>query len=61
MASYNTAEELLNFAKNRLKKFYTPKFYKPAPKTFGAHAEKIREDTGVIAMIDKKTLTEFIG
>ena len=52
MASCNAAEELLNFAKNRLNKFYTPKFYKPAPETFGAHAEKFREDTGVIAMID---------
>jgi len=32
MASDNSAKEILNFAKNRLNKFYNPKLYKAAPK-----------------------------
>merc|ERR1719191_939244 len=32
MASDGAAKELLNFAKNRLNKFYNPKLYKPPPK-----------------------------
>jgi len=33
MSSDSAAKELLSFAKNRLNKFYSPKLYKPAPKT----------------------------
>ena len=32
VASNTAAKELLNFAKNRLNKFYNPKLYKPPPK-----------------------------
>ena len=32
MAQILAAKELLNFARNRLNKFYRPKLYKPTPK-----------------------------
>jgi chromosome segregation ATPase len=61
------AKELLEFAKNRLNKFYNPKLYKPdnafaqvhahdapppPPETFGAYSKKSEEGGGVIVMID---------
>merc|ERR1719473_560640 len=67
MASDTAAKELLEFAKNRLNKFYNPKMYKPdnafaqvhahdapppPPETFGAYSKKSEEGGGVIAMID---------
>merc|ERR1719333_1613536 len=66
MASDKAAKELLDFAKNRLNKFYNPKMYKPTglvqvhahdappppPETFGAYSKKSEEGGGVIAMID---------
>merc|ERR1719498_669998 len=65
MASDKAAKELLDFAKNRLNKFYNPKMYKPTglvqvhahdapppPETFGAYSKKSEEGNGVIAMID---------
>merc|ERR1719498_491335 len=66
MASDKAAKELLDFAKNRLNKFYNPKLYKPEglvqvhahdappppPETFGAYSKKSEESGGVIAMID---------
>jgi chromosome segregation ATPase len=66
MASDKAAKELLDFAKNRLNKFYNPKLYKPEglvqvhahdappppPETFGAYSKKSEEGNGVIAMID---------
>merc|ERR1719421_797130 len=66
-ASEAAAKELLEFAKNRLNKFYNPKLYKPEnafaqvhahdappppPETFGAYSKKSEEGGGVIAMID---------
>merc|ERR1719284_2304000 len=64
-ASDAAAKELLEFAKNRLNKFYNPKLYKPdfvqvhahdapppPPETFGAYSKKSEESGGVIAMID---------
>jgi len=66
-ASDAAAKELLEFAKNRLNKFYNPKLYKPEnafaqvhahdappppPETFGAYSKKSEEGGGVIAMID---------
>merc|ERR1719158_415349 len=66
-ASDAAAKELLEFAKNRLNKFYNPKLYKPdnafaqvhahdapppPPETFGAYSKKSEEGGGVIAMID---------
>merc|ERR1719498_2406597 len=65
-ASDAAAKELLEFAKNRLNKFYNPKLYKPdgafaqvrshdapppPPETFGAYSKKSEEAGGVIAMI----------
>merc|ERR1711933_429686 len=32
LAANNAAKDLLDFAKNRLNKFYNPKLYKPPPK-----------------------------
>jgi chromosome segregation ATPase len=66
MDSDKAATELLDFAKNRLNKFYNPKLYKPEglvqvhahdappppPETFGAYSKKSEEGNGVIAMID---------
>jgi len=66
MVNNQAAKELLEFAKNRLNKFYNPKLYKPpamfmqismhrdapgpAPEAPGAH--KKQDGGGVIAMID---------
>jgi len=44
MASNGAAKELLNFAKNRLNKFYNPKLYKAPPKR-----ELSEEDQAVLA------------
>jgi len=68
MTSNGAAKELLEFAKNRLNKFYNPKLYnpekapaflqisvhkqEPAPEAPGAYKKKGEESTGVIAMID---------
>jgi hypothetical protein len=66
MASNNAAKEILEFAKNRLNKFYNPKLYKepakaeefvqespgPAPEGVKAYSKKSEDSNGVIAMID---------
>jgi len=68
MINNQAAKELLEFAKNRLNKFYNPKLYKPpamfmqitmhkdapppAPEAPGAYKKKGEESGGVIAMID---------
>merc|ERR1719336_577167 len=41
MASDAAAKELLEFAKNRLNKFYNPKLYKAAPKTERSAEDRI--------------------
>merc|ERR1719336_998937 len=41
MASDSAAKELLEFAKNRLNKFYNPKLYKAAPKTERSAEDRI--------------------
>jgi len=66
-ASDAAAKEILEFAKNRLNKFYNPKLYKPEsmmvqvrahdappppPEAPGAYKKKGEESGGVIAMID---------
>jgi len=66
-ASDAAAKEILEFAKNRLNKFYNPKLYKPEsmmvqvrahdappppPAAPGAYKKKGEESGGVIAMID---------
>merc|ERR1719198_1292739 len=67
MASDGAAKELLEFAKNRLNKFYNPKLYKPPakeaafaqreappppPEDIKAYSKKGEESNGIIAMID---------
>jgi len=66
MASDTAAKELLEFAKNRLNKFYNPKLYKepkeasfaqreappPPPEDIKAYSKKSEESNGIIAMID---------
>merc|ERR1719271_869733 len=61
VASDAAAKELLEFAKNRLNKFYNPKLYnaelvqgapEPPPEAVGAYKKKGEESGGVIAMID---------
>merc|ERR1712182_131337 len=46
MASDSAAKELLNFAKNRLNKFYNPKLYKPPPKRELSAEDRIYENMG---------------
>merc|ERR1719271_1091941 len=43
MSSDAAAKELLNFAKNRLNKFYNPKLYKAPPKKELTEAERIEK------------------
>jgi len=46
MASDGTAKDLLNFAKNRLNKFYNPKLYKAPPKRELSEEERITLNMG---------------
>jgi septal ring factor EnvC (AmiA/AmiB activator) len=46
MASDTAAKELLNFAKNRLNKFYNPKLYNPPPKRTLTEEERISLNMG---------------
>merc|ERR1719436_2057374 len=59
----SAAKEILEFAKNRLNKFYNPKLYVPVlvqskdappppPESFKAYSQNHHESTGVISMID---------
>merc|ERR1719353_1968041 len=46
MSDNTAAVELMNFAKNRLNKFYNPKLYKPPPKRELSEEEKIYSSMG---------------
>jgi len=46
MAADTSAKEILNFAKNRLNKFYNPKLYKPAPKVELSEGDRISSNFG---------------
>merc|ERR1719215_2247643 len=46
MAGNTAAKDLLEFAKNRLNKFYNPKLYKPAPKRQLSEEEQITVNMG---------------
>merc|ERR1719422_87418 len=46
IASDASAKEILNFAKNRLNKFYNPKLYKPPPKTELSTEDRIYSGVG---------------
>merc|ERR1719456_514074 len=46
MASDSAAKEVLNFAKNRMNKFYNPKLYKPPPKRELTVEERITVNMG---------------
>merc|ERR1712216_613151 len=46
MASDSAAKKLLNFAKNRLNKFYNPKLYKPPPKRELSDEDRIYDNLG---------------
>merc|ERR1719296_482767 len=46
MASDTAATQVLQFAKNRLNKFYNPKLYKPAPKVELSAEDRIYENQG---------------
>jgi len=46
LASDAAAKELLGFAKNRLRKFYSPKLYKPPPKREMSEEERITVNLG---------------
>jgi len=66
MAGNGAAKELIEFAKNRLNKFYNPKLYKPPafaqagthdapappPEEIKAYGKKSEESNGIIAMMD---------
>merc|ERR1719159_1556810 len=46
LAANNAANDLLEFAKNRLNKFYNPKLYKPPPKRDLSEEERITVNMG---------------
>merc|ERR1740121_2857648 len=46
VSSNSAAKELLNFAKNRLNKFYNPKLYKPPAKEELSQQERIAQNMG---------------
>merc|ERR1719281_1078607 len=46
MSDNTAAVELMNFAKNRLNKFYNPKLYRPPPKRELTEEEKIYANMG---------------
>lgn len=46
MASDTSAKELLNFAKNRLNRFYNPKLYKPPPQRELSREDRIAVNMG---------------
>merc|ERR1719160_1204908 len=46
MAGNTAAKELIEFAKNRLQKFYNPKLYKPPPKRELSEEERITLNMG---------------
>merc|ERR1719146_315913 len=46
MASNTAAKELIEFAKNRMNKFYNPKLYKPPPKRELSEEERITLNMG---------------
>jgi len=66
MAGNAAAKELIEFAKNRLNKFYNPKLYKPPaftqtrsrdappppPESIESYSKKSEESNGIIAMMD---------
>merc|ERR1711957_1091718 len=66
MVNNQAAKELIEFAKNRLNKFYNPKLYKPPafaqtggrdappppPEEIKAYGKKSEESNGIIAMMD---------
>merc|ERR1719215_271505 len=51
MAADTSAKELLNFAKNRLNKFYNPKMYKPPPKKELSEGDRIAANMGGAALV----------
>jgi len=54
MAQDSTAKDLLNFAKNRLNKFYNPKLYKAPPKRELSEEERITENMGGASLAEVK-------
>merc|ERR1712157_31437 len=46
MAADTAAKEVLNFAKNRLNKFYNPKLYKPPPKAELSSGDRLYSNMG---------------
>eukprot|EP00812_Abedinium_dasypus_P014107 NODE_7619_length_429_cov_291.545455.p2 GENE.NODE_7619_length_429_cov_291.545455~~NODE_7619_length_429_cov_291.545455.p2 ORF type:complete len:127 (+),score=63.91 NODE_7619_length_429_cov_291.545455:3-383(+) len=52
MASDSAAKELLNFAKNRLNKFYNPKLHKAAPKRELDRDERMMTNLGHSDLVD---------
>jgi hypothetical protein len=51
VSSNSAAKELLNFAKNRLNKFYNPKLYKPPAKEELSQQERIAQNMGGAAAV----------
>merc|ERR1719327_2384921 len=46
LAATSAAKDVINFAKNRMNKFYNPKIYKPAPKRELSREERITVNMG---------------
>jgi len=56
MASNGAAKELLNFAKNRLNKFYNPKLYKPPAKAELSESDKIASNFASFVQLASRVL-----
>merc|ERR1719453_749421 len=53
MASNTAAKQLIDFAKNRMNKFYNPKLYKPPPKKELTEDERIMQNMGAASFADR--------
>jgi hypothetical protein len=56
MSSNSAAKELLNFAKNRLNKFYNPKLYKPPAKEELSEQARIAENAGGAVFLQRPSV-----
>merc|ERR1719420_2798540 len=54
LAANNAAFGIIEFAKNRLNKFYNPKLYKPPPKRELTEEERISQNMGVLAQTNSE-------
>jgi len=59
MTTNQAAKELLDFAKNRLNKFYNPKLYKSPPKADGEDAALVQDDEAAFVQVSRHTQSRY--